>query len=71
MNEQAIRVSFPGTTLGFLHRVWRALESILHKIQIIKALLSLETELPWHCFDFHVHLLLQPRISGVIVLFMA
>jgi hypothetical protein len=36
MKEETIRVSFPGTTLGFLHRVRRALESILPKIQIIK-----------------------------------
>jgi len=71
MNQQAIRVSVPGTTLGFLHRVWRALESLLPKIQIIKVVLSLETELPQHCLDFHVHLLLQRKISGDVVLFMA
>jgi hypothetical protein len=46
MNEQAIRVSLPGTTLGFLRRVRRALESILPKILIIKEVLSLGISCP-------------------------
>jgi hypothetical protein len=68
VDEQAVRISFPGTNQSFLHRVRSVLESILPKIHIINVDLSLGIKLPWHGVDIHVHLLLQPRISGVVVL---
>jgi hypothetical protein len=46
MNKQAIGVSLPRKKLGFLHRVRRALESILPKIEIIKEVLPLGISCP-------------------------
>jgi hypothetical protein len=69
MDEQTIRVSFPGMMQGFLHRLRGVLESILPIIKIKQVALSLGIKLPWHRVDIHVRLLLQPSTSGAVVLF--